>query len=233
MKVRNVLVVLGVLVLAAILSALISRPLGAQSGTSSSTSTGSAPVTIVSPLPVPVSGSTTVSGSVAATQSGTWNVGISGNSATAPLLVRDVDNPARNRFVHDFSCTIVVGATLCEDNMDVPSGVELVIESVSAFAALPSGTRPLVQLIFNTGAGSQQTGHSFTLPLSFVASFSSFSNPDRYGVTQPLRAYVDGGQTVFFIAQQAGGSGGGTFSATVTGYFVNCGSGSTTSCPLP
>jgi hypothetical protein len=37
---------------------------------------GSAPVTIVNPLPLPVTGS--VSGSVSATQSGTWNLGING-----------------------------------------------------------------------------------------------------------------------------------------------------------
>jgi hypothetical protein len=50
-------------------------------------------VKIVSPVPVPVTGLTTVSGTVAATQSGQWNVGISGtpnvnvtNPAIAPVF---------------------------------------------------------------------------------------------------------------------------------------------------
>jgi hypothetical protein len=57
---------------------------------------GSAPVTIVGPLPLPVTGSTTLSGTVAATQSGLWNVGITGNTNATPLWVTDRDNPARH-----------------------------------------------------------------------------------------------------------------------------------------
>lgn len=49
---------------------------------------GSEPVTVVNTNanPVPVTGSTVVSGTVAATQSGTWNVGIHGTpSAISPI----------------------------------------------------------------------------------------------------------------------------------------------------
>jgi hypothetical protein len=46
----------------------------AQPGQGQGQGQGSAPVTIVGPLPVPVTGTTTVAGSVAATQSGPWNV---------------------------------------------------------------------------------------------------------------------------------------------------------------
>ena len=45
-----------------------------QANAQSGQGQGSAPVTIVGPLPVPVTGTTTVAGSVAATQSGPWNV---------------------------------------------------------------------------------------------------------------------------------------------------------------
>jgi hypothetical protein len=55
-------------------------------------------------VPVSLSG-TTVPGAVSATQSGTWNVGITGtpsvnvgNSASSPVLVRDVDNPVRSPY---------------------------------------------------------------------------------------------------------------------------------------
>src|SRR5215831_13589077 len=63
-------------------------------------------VNIVNPVPLPVTGSTTVSGAVAATQSGAWNVGIAGNSTSNPVLIGDVDNAARRP----------VQTTLCEGN---------------------------------------------------------------------------------------------------------------------
>lgn len=43
-------------------------------------------VTILN-TPLPVTGSTTVTGSVNAAQNGAWNVGITGNSAANPLFV--------------------------------------------------------------------------------------------------------------------------------------------------
>jgi hypothetical protein len=67
---------------------------------------GGLAVNIVNPVPLPVTGSTTVSGAVAATQSGAWNVGISGNSTSNPVLIGDVDNAARRP----------VQTTLCEGN---------------------------------------------------------------------------------------------------------------------
>jgi hypothetical protein len=66
-------------------------------------------VNIVNPLPLPVTGSTTVSGTVAATQSGTWNVGVTGtpnvnvaNPATAPVPVTLI-SPASSPSV---TCTV-------------------------------------------------------------------------------------------------------------------------------
>src|SRR5215831_18784092 len=67
-------------------------------------------VNIVNPVPLPVTGSTTVSGAVAATQSGAWNVGISGNSAYQ---------------------TSVRGCDLAPVLPPVPAGKRLVIQSVS------------------------------------------------------------------------------------------------------
>src|SRR5215469_8248461 len=70
---KHTLIVLAALGgLAAVGSLMNSKQVAAQSRP------GSMAVNIVNPLPVPVSGSTTVSGTVAATQSGAWNVGIAG-----------------------------------------------------------------------------------------------------------------------------------------------------------
>lgn len=71
MKVSKIVPALAVLVLGAILATLTSRPAGAQSGNNSPTGTQEAPVTIVSPLPVPVS-----VGNFPATQSITGTVNV-------------------------------------------------------------------------------------------------------------------------------------------------------------
>src|SRR5262245_24385577 len=66
---------------AAVTTLTHSRPASAENPNA-----GSAPVTIVNPLPLPVTGSTTVSGTVAATQNGTWTVNVAGpqNPFTIP-----------------------------------------------------------------------------------------------------------------------------------------------------
>src|SRR5215469_12132909 len=80
--------------------------IGSVMNSRQSTLRGAAPgptVTIdPSQLPLPVQGSLGVSGAVAATQSGAWNVGITGtpnvkvtNPATAPVLFVNVNDPGR------------------------------------------------------------------------------------------------------------------------------------------
>jgi hypothetical protein len=97
-------------------------------------------VRIVNPLPVPITGSLTTSGTVAATQSGPWNVGIAGNSEMNPLWTRDADNPARHPFILTgttppnetfFAVAVPVGS--------VPAGQRYVIEHYSANCTLTTG----------------------------------------------------------------------------------------------
>jgi hypothetical protein len=110
-------------------------------------------VRIVNPVPVPVTGSTTVSGTVAATQSGTWNVGITGtpnvgitgtpnvnvtNPATAPVLTLDISKSAGQ--VVELQCLRSLAPTpVCEEVPGpstptaayvVPKGQNLVVNSV-------------------------------------------------------------------------------------------------------
>src|SRR5215467_10429922 len=68
--------------------------------------TGGLAVNIVNPVPVPVTGSTTVSGTVAATQSGAWNVGITGQ----PIAFKNVDEPGRRPYQEALQ---LPGATGC------------------------------------------------------------------------------------------------------------------------
>jgi len=70
---NKVIVLAAAGLLAAIVSLMNSHQASAQNP-----NPGSAPVNIVSSIPLQVTGSTTVSGTVAANQSGAWNVGITG-----------------------------------------------------------------------------------------------------------------------------------------------------------
>src|SRR5215467_10320755 len=75
------------LIAAAVLSvlAVIGTAMNSHQAAAQGPATGLA-VNIVNPLPVPVTGSTTISGTVAATQSGSWNVGITGTVNVTPVL---------------------------------------------------------------------------------------------------------------------------------------------------
>jgi hypothetical protein len=157
---KHTLIVLAALGgLAAVGSLMNSRQVAAQGRP------GSMAVNIVNPLPVPVSGSTTVSGTVAATQSGAWNVGIAGtptvnanvafpsslavNNATdahgnpLPLLTQDPTYSATHSFNFFGFCNLSGAAPACNGDQaeafSVAAGNVAVVESVSGFCDLPTG----------------------------------------------------------------------------------------------
>jgi hypothetical protein len=70
---KNLLIVAAVFALLTVIGTVLNTRRVASQGPP-----GGMAVNIVNPLPVPVTGATTVSGAVAATQSGAWNVGITG-----------------------------------------------------------------------------------------------------------------------------------------------------------
>ncbi len=89
-------------------------------------------VHIVSPLPLPVTGSTTVSGTVAATQSGPWNVGIPGT-----ISIKNLDEPGRSPYQQlvGFTAACFQGpppSCLIEANFQAPAaGSRLVARRIS------------------------------------------------------------------------------------------------------
>lgn len=114
-----------------------------------------APVAIVSPLPLPVTGSATVSGTVAATQSGAWNVGITGtptvnvNSSTAAPLI--VQLGQKGQPVQFGLCTNKNFTARCTTGYQVPSGKRLHIEYVSWRGDALGSTPAAVQLATTVG----------------------------------------------------------------------------------
>ena len=171
-----------------------------------------------------------VKGTVNASQNGTWNVGITGNpsvnvgtptvnlgagstvgingsvqignTATSPVLVRDVENPAR----HPIQIELCNGIGLpCDpslrDEVKVPSGEEVVIEYVSGVCSAPASTTVFLNLFTTAGgvpefhyfneitvgpSGSTQFGQLTRI----YADPSSFIRSDIHGTHEPILCIV-------------------------------------------
>ena len=157
-----------VAILTAALALAISQQLPAQQQLPAHP--GSAPVTVQNtsdnPVPVTVTGTVNINGSstVNALQSGAWNVGIAGNSATNPLQVHDVDNAPRTPYAQTKKLTFNGPDRQILGNFDVPDGKKLVIESFSVFGKLPSGNK-LVEADINAFQGGEQFGTQYFAPV--------------------------------------------------------------------
>jgi hypothetical protein len=204
------------LITAAVLSVLViigtimnSRPSVLQAA--------SGPTVTIDPtqLPLPVQGSTSVSGTVAATQNGTWNVGISGtpnvnvtNPATAPVLFLNVNDPGRI----PYQSTMLV--TNC------PAG-----ECIATFSAVPSGHRLVIQHISGVETGTSALPTQPVLLLNQIFPLSGFlaSSTSNSGTN----AYFDQSVLFYFDTQQApvvitGFGLGVQVTVTLTGYMLDC-----------
>jgi hypothetical protein len=210
---KNHLIAAAVLsVLAVIGTIMNSRQVSAQGGPT---------VTIGSPIPLPVTGSTTVSGTVAATQSGVWNVGINGtpnvhvtNPATAPVLFLNVNDPGRIPYQAAQEC--VTGVASCEASFQsVPSNRRLVVQHVS-IATFFSVAQPSVSVRLDI----------ITAPLvhrvvsQFPATLTA-GNSEAV-VDQQVLAYVDAGQSPDVMVFQGAGTSVASGIVNVTGYLLDC-----------
>src|SRR5215470_540884 len=153
---------------------------------------GSAPVTVVNtPLPVAVTGSTTISGTVNAAQSGAWNVGITGtpvvnvtNTNKSPLFARDVDNPAQQPFAFALCAPSSPAGPCPSSSFTIPSTTatgqpvqRFVLEYVSGVCGLGTGSffeELVIDSTFNGANGAYGviptlTGSSFSLNEYIIA----------------------------------------------------------------
>lgn len=128
----------------------------------------------------------------------------------SPLLIRDLDNPARQPFR---ALTTVNNAILAT----VPAGKRLVIEFASGFVQINSfaNVSGLPAIILNIKhAGTLVFLHEIPPQLTY-----SIVNGTVYVMSQPVRMYVDAGDEL----QVTFPSGSGLLAArvSVTGYFVD------------
>jgi hypothetical protein len=171
---------------------------------------------VISNVPLPVTGT------VAASQSGAWNVGIQGNPNVT--VANPGGNPVQVRDVNEASQPVVAtdGFTPFENAnglnallYTVPAGKRLVIEYFSGLCNLPPGQAAIASIRYQSGGILRQ--HWLTMsppapPSPF--SFTSFGGP--------LRAYVDPGITVeSLVITNANTTNIFGCDATISGHLVN------------
>jgi len=142
--------------------------------------------TSANPVPVVQQGPVSIAGGV--TISGTPNVTV-GNTAAFPLPVQDVDRPTAEPVVGTF----VNASPFNFINMyTVPVGKRLIVEHVSALLNVPTGVK-VIDGQLNDLLGAGPIGKLYLLP-TFTGASSSTT--DRYVISQPIKFYVAGGDTL-------------------------------------
>ena len=202
---------------------------------------GSTPVLVVNPStsPVPVTGHVTFAGEhghplpvsisntpVSVSISNTPTVGLTpgagvlvGNPATAPVWVRDADNPARHIFRKDITAN-VNGNSQSLGQFFVPANQRLVIEYVSAFAEAPVGQK--VRFHIDTEPFTPQFATFYLPPVFLGNGFIGFG--DQFIASQQVRLYFNPGALVALFAERNSGSGSWITPGQwdLAGYLVDC-----------
>lgn len=185
--------------------------------------------TTTEPVPTVAQGTTAIAGNVSITnmptvraqQFGSWNVDITntptvqvGNTATNPIQVRDVDNPARQPFQKAFTVTLPAGTAFGTESFQVPAGKRLVIEYVSTIE--DSSTINLLELRIFTQLAASGVVHSFVATRVERGIYDPI-----FFISQQTRLYADPGTyvTVGFITPESNAEN--EIFLTLSGYFVN------------
>jgi hypothetical protein len=126
----------------------------------------------------------------------------------SPLLVRDLDNPARQPYQAIASATSTTPVLITT----VPSGKRLVIEYISALMNVPSGRLAFSLLAIQEGA-TLVFGHRLVLTKIGTPA----PDIDAYEVSQPFRMYLNAGQTLSLTLLTSNSS----LSVFITGHYVD------------
>ncbi len=194
---NSLFALVGVLVLVGVVAAVM--PLA---GRGQGIGSGPPPQDVIvvnsSSQPVPVTGSVTVA-----------------NLGSSRLLVRDVDNPARQPFETNQSCS-AGGALGCQLSFTVPAGKRLVIEYASMHASIPVGE--VAELSIVTSVAGTFVEHVLPLTPPSVP-FAAGGLVARVG--QVVRLYADPGTVVFVNVGRSGVGSPTNFSVSISGHLVD------------
>jgi hypothetical protein len=152
-----------------------------------------------------------------------------GQGNQQPLRVRDVDNPVRQPF--QSSGFVSFSGQFGEEVVAVPTGKALVIEHVTGHIVVPGGQTPPQYISVATTLGGNTADHNF--PVAYLTSAGTSTSPiDVYAVASAARLYSGAGTTSVTIRGiRTNLTGNASFSFSISGYLVNCGSGD--GCPIP
>jgi len=205
-RIAHVLVGVGILALISVIAGVItSREAAAQNQNQGQ---GSAPVTIIGPLPLPVTGSTSVTGPVAATQSGSWKVDV--NGAVTTVAQGDLLPYQENKL---FQWGVgLCPVQLCDVKFTaVPAGTRLVIESMSG------------GLIANVGNSIQSVALHGGSALAFAPTTlqSTTATRSSYSFNNRVLAYFEAGEVPQLLVTTEAGNNTYTNQVSISGHFVD------------
>lgn len=180
---------------------------------------------------------------VSAQQTGTWNVGINSMPAVTvsnfpattnvgidtaantvkidtsnPLLVRDVDNAARQSFRKSVSVSLADGSTFAAINPGItpPAGKRLVIEAISVSGNVPSGQKYACSLNITDEFAQVLFDLDLTLTLQ-----GTFGPVDTFQGNTITRVYIEPSDTVAFDVFRNAGTGAAGMRVSFSGYLVD------------
>lgn len=131
----------------------------------------------------------------------------------APLIIRDVDNPARQAWTYDslgnMSNGDFIGST---STYTVPAGKRLVVESISARAEASTGQQ-FYAFIKTDSSGGAYFGFSFVTPEGGGQSVS-IANPT-------VKMYISAGDRFAPTVYRSATAGTANFHVLAAGYLVD------------
>jgi hypothetical protein len=151
---------------------------------------GSAPVTLVGPLPLPIRG-------------------IIANDDGSPIPVRDVDQAVREPVQVDSELEIFDDSHGVATVVKVPSGKRLVVEHVSAFVQTQSGAV--------TAAGLSAGNFVDSVPCSTMSP--DLNGRPHFACSVLTKYFVEPDRTLLFFVSTSAASGG-ALRVFVSGYYV-------------
>jgi hypothetical protein len=133
-------------------------------------------------------------------------------AVASPLLVRDLDNPARQPFQTTVEAPSGTPSGTLIPIVTVPAGKVLVLEFISGLINVPTNRLATAVLLIQEG-----TAPMFHHRLLLTKIGAAASTIDAYGVSPPFRMYVKSGQTINLVTLDSVT----TITLNITGHYVD------------
>ena len=137
------------------------------------------------------------------------------NDATAPVLVRDVDQPSRQIFRAMLLCIASAGEQFCGDELSVPAGKLLVVETIAVHGEMPAGQ----QLHIDFFIGSISPLFRYNPP---VQRSGGLPGLDYFEALHQVRLYAQPDEHIeLFVTRDSSAQAAGV-ELSLSGHLVDC-----------